>query len=96
MSYNYWIEDLLGRVDRRRAEVTFDPHLFDRSEYRSLDLGMVEETVRTGRVVAGKCEAPGKLCFSRYFGKENLTCTVIAIFHQSFIEVRTVWQRKGR
>ncbi len=96
MSYNYWIEDLLERVDRKQAEITFDPHLFDSTEHWNLELTKVEETVRAGKVFPSKSEAPGKLCFSRYFGKENLTYNVITIFHQNFIEVRTVWPRKGR
>ena len=86
----------LERLDRTKCEVTFDPHAFDRGEYWSLDLDKIEETVRTGRIFAGKCEEPNKLCFERYFGKENATYTVIARFHEQFIEVRTAWSRKGR
>lgn len=98
MNYNNycWIEELLGRLDRTEAEVTFDPHLFKRIKYHNLDLDKVEETVQTGRIVAEKCEEPNKLCFESYFGKENTTYTVIAMFHESFIEVRTAWPRKGR
>lgn len=98
MNYNncVWIEGLLEKLDRKEAEVTFDPHMFDISEYRNLDLDKVEETVRTGGVVASKCEEPNKLCFERYFGKENKTYTVIARFHEHFIEVKTAWPRKGR
>jgi len=97
MGYNsIWVEYLLRNLDRKTAEVTFRPHLFDRKDYWNLDLDKIEETVRTGRVSENKCEEPNKLCFSLYFGKENLTYNVIVIFHQNFIEVRTVWPRKGR
>ena len=101
MSYNFdyndsWIEGLLGKLDRKKVEVTFSPHLFDRIKYHNLDIDKVEEAVRTGNIVSGKCEGPNKLCFTRYFGKENVTYAVIAIFHESFIEVRTVWPREGR
>ena len=98
MSYNndVWIERLFGKLDRRAAELTFDPHLFDRIEYHGLDLDRIEETVRTGRIVAIKCEEPNKLCFELYFGKENLTYTAIARFHEHFIEVKTAWPRNGR
>ncbi len=98
MNYNNydWIDELLGKVDRKPAEVTFDPHLFDKLEYHNLDLDKVEETVRTGNIVSGKCEEPNKLCLERYFVKENTTYTIIARFHEDFIEVRTVWLRKGR
>ena len=87
---------MLRNLNRKTAEVTFPPHLFDRKEYWNLDLDKIEETVRTGKVSENKCEKPNKFCLSRYFGKENLTYNVIAIFHQNFIEVRTVWPRKGR
>ena len=100
MDYNYddcgWIEELLGKLDRRTTEVTFDPHVFDRVDYHDLDIDKVEETVRTGRIIAIKCEAPNKLCFERYFGKENITYTIIARFHEEFIEVKTAWPRNGR
>ncbi len=70
--------------------------MFDRGEYWTLDLDKIEETVRTGVVFAVKCEDPNKLCFGRYFEKANVTYVVIVRFHESFIEVKTAWPRKGR
>lgn len=87
---------LLRRFDRTKAEITFDPHVFDRTIYWDLDLAKVEETVRTGNVFEEKCEEPNKVCFKRFFGKENTTYTVIVRYHQEFIEVKTVWPSKGR
>ena len=95
-NYNYWIEELLATLDRKTAEITFAPHALDRKEYYNIDLEKAEETVRMGEVRAEKCSEPGKVCFELYFGKENRTCSVIAIFHKQFIEVKTIWQRKGR
>ena len=91
-----WIEKLTKRLDRAKAEITFDPHLFDRKEYWNLDLGKIEETVRTGRIFEGKCEEPNKICLKRYFGKENITYIVIVRYHNNFIEVKTAWPKKGR
>lgn len=91
-----WIESLLSSISRMKVEITFDPHLFDRKEYWNLDLDKIEETVRSGRVFYDKCEMPNKICFKRYFGKENKTYIIIARFHSSFIEVKTAWQTKGR
>ena len=91
-----WIGDLTKNLDRKKAEITFDPHVFDRKEYRNLDLGKIEETVRTGKIFDKKCEKPNKICFKRYFGKENINYTVIARYHQNFIEVKTAWPKKGR
>lgn len=68
-----WQEDLLRKVDRQKGEITFDPHAFQRTHYWNLDLAKVEETVRSGQVFLEKCEPPNKLCFQRYFGKENVT-----------------------
>lgn len=95
-NYNYWIEGLLAGFDRKAVEVTFAPHALDRKEYYNLDLDKVEEAVRAGRVKLDKCKEPDKLCFEMYFGKENMTYCVIAVFHNEFIEVKTIWQRKGR
>ena len=91
-----WIEDLIKRLNRKKAKITFDPHLFDRKEYWNLDLDKIEETVRTGKIFEKKCEKPNKICFKRYFGKENITYTVIVRYHNDFIEVKTVWPKKGR
>jgi len=91
-----WIQELTRKLDRRKAYITFDPHLFDRKEYWNLDLGKIEETVRTGRIFESKCEEPNKICFKRHFGKENATYTIIARYHNNFIEVKTAWPKKGR
>ena len=91
-----WIGELLAKLDRKAAEITFDPHAFDRKGYYNLDFDKVEEAVRTGKIKTEKCKELEKVCFERYFGKENLTYCVITIFHQEFIEVKTVWSRNGR
>ena len=91
-----WIEGLVRRLNRKKAEITFDPHLFDRKEYWSLDIDKVEEAIRTGKIFEEKCELPNKLCIKRYFGKENITYTIIVRYHKNFIEVKTVWPTKGK
>ena len=55
-----WKKELMKTLDRKNAEITFDPHLFDRKEYRNLDLGRIEETVRSGKVLDNKCEEQTK------------------------------------
>ena len=91
-----WIRLLEKSIDRKKAEITFNPHLFDRKEHWNLDLDKIEETVRSGKVSENKCEKPNKLCLKRYFGKENITYTVIVRHHRNFIEVKTVSLQKGR
>ncbi len=91
-----WIEDLVKSLNRKKIKITFNPHLFDRKEYWNLELDKIEETARNGKIFDEKCEEPNKLCFERYFGKENVTYTVIARYYKSFIEVKTAWPRKGR
>ncbi len=94
--YNRWIATLLDSINRKKAEITFEPHLFDRKEYWTLDLDKIEETVRTGTIKQEKCEKPNKQCFNRYYGKENVTYIVITRYHKDFIEVKTAWPKKGR
>ena len=91
-----WIEDLTRKLNRKTAAITFSPHLFDRKEYWNLDLNKIEETVKNGTIFEEKCELPNKICFKRYFGKENITYTVIVRYHDNFIEVKTAWPKKGR
>ncbi len=91
-----WIEDMTKHLNRKDAQITFDSHVFDRRNYRNLDLDKIEETVRTGGIVDDKCEQPNKACFRKYFGKENTTYVVIVRYHKTFIEVKTAWPKKGR
>lgn len=86
-----WKCALIKSIDRKEAEITFDPHLFDRKEYWNLDLDKIEEAVREGDIYEEKCEEPNKICFKRYFGKENITYIVIVRYHKEFIEVKTAW-----
>lgn len=91
-----WESELLERVNRKTIEIAFDPHLFERTAYWNLELDKVEETVREGKIFPTKCEEPNKLCFKKYFGKENTTYTVIVRMHKDFMEVKTVWPNQGR
>ena len=100
LSYNSglicWKKALTKKIDRRKVEITFSPHLFHRKDYWNLDLDKLEETVRTGKIFEEKCEKPNKMCFRRYFGKENIAYTVIVRYHKDFIEVKTAWLKKGK
>ena len=91
-----WIEYLAKRLDRKKAEITFSLHLFKRKDYWNLDINKIEETVRIGKIFYQKCEKPNKICFKRYFEKENITYTVIVRYYKHFIEVKTAWPKKGR
>lgn len=91
-----WIEDLLKKIDRRTIPITYHPHFIMRESTRNLSLMYVEMTVRSGKVDEQRCEAPRKLCFERYFGKERITYVVIVIAHHYFWEVITCWKRRGR
>lgn len=83
-------------VNRKTAEITFDPHVFTRQLERHFNLDFVEETVRQGEICEEKSSPPGKYCFKRYHGKERQTYFVVVIMHAEFIEVKTVWLTFGR
>ncbi|MBU1626908.1 hypothetical protein KKB18_06015 [bacterium] len=71
-----WVDFSLKSVNRKYIPITYDPHLIIREGHRNLNLDRVEETVRFGKIDYSRCERPGKICFVRYFGKENMTyCT---------------------
>jgi len=84
------------QLNRKEVEITFDPHLFHRVDYRNLDFDLVEETIRKGNVYPYKCEIPNKICFKKYFGKINQTYTVIVRYNNEFIEVKTAWNSNGK
>lgn len=91
-----WLDDLFIQLDRKKAEITFSPHLFRRKQYHNLDLDKIEETIREGTPFIDKCQEPNKICFQKYFGKENSTYIIIVRYHHEFIEVKTAWLKKGR
>lgn len=84
------------KLDRKTAEITFNPHVFVRQLERNFDLDFVEDTVRTGIIVEEKSSLPFKVCFQKYHGKERLTYIVVALFRENLIEVKTVWLTTGR
>ncbi len=90
-----WERRILDALDRRTAEITFDPHVFERKSSRNLEFEKIKKTVREGHLLKGKCQTPNKICFEHYFGKENQTYVVVTRFHHNFIEVKTAWIRKG-
>lgn len=83
-------------LDRKTAEITFDPHVFIRQHQRNFDVDFAEETVRKGTLVQEKSAPPNKACFMLYHGKERVTYVVIAVFYADFIEVKMVWPLPGR
>jgi hypothetical protein len=93
MHYN-WIEEWLAKS--KNLEITFSEHLFDRQAHWKLNLSLVKETIRTGNVNECKCKEPAKLCFERYYGKENVTYIVIALLKKDEVEVKTAWLRQGK
>ncbi len=91
-----WVDELLKRINRKHVLITFNPHLIIRETHRNLNLDRIEETVRFGKIDYNRCEIPNKICFIRYFGKENTTYTVIANILINFVEVKTSWKKRGR
>lgn len=95
MDYNDWIIDCLEKVDRKRVEIIYSLHAANQISANFMLRDKIEETIRTGRLHLLKCEPPNKLCFRRYYGKENLTYSIVANFNPEFIEVITLWEDEG-
>jgi hypothetical protein len=93
ISYN-WINLLLLR--RKVISITYSAHAIERNEFWNLNLDKVEKTIRIGRIDYEKSKRPEKVCFKRYYGKENITYVVITRFYSEHIEVKTLWAIKGR
>jgi len=98
MSYNIrynWIREQLNRLDRKKARIIIHAHALEKAAHERFTIEQLRETVQTGRLVEKKCGYPNKLCFKRYFGKENRSCVVIMLFEKEHIEVVTIWQTDG-
>ncbi len=91
-----WIESRLQEINRRYASIFYDPHYFVREGERSLDIDLVEKTVRMGAPTKDKSTFPDRICFKMYFGKSNETYEVPVKVHKNFLEVKSAWKRKGR
>ena len=91
-----WIKKLVERHNIKKVEITFNPHVLMREIDRNLDIDNIVETIRNGKIVVKKSKRPDKLCFKRYFGKENKTYFVIVVVHKNYFEVITTWLKKGR
>ena len=91
-----WIRKLLQKHDLKTVSITISKHCASSMIKRDIDFKKIEETIRTGKFFREKCRWPKKLCFARYFGKENQTYFVVAAIKQKSIEVVTTWEKKGR
>ncbi|MBI5065299.1 hypothetical protein HZA97_03600 [Candidatus Woesearchaeota archaeon] len=93
--YPFWIRRQLERLNVNEANITFNEHYFKRS-HRNITEETCIETIKQGSVIMFKSLWPGKLVFTKYFGKENQTYTVVTFFKEDRIEVRTAWKKEGR
>lgn len=94
-NYPFWIKKHLDRLNRLNVELTFNEHWFKR-RHRNLEKEKCVETVRIGKVVLLKSLWPGKIVFKKYYGKDNETYVVVALFMKHQIEVKTAWKKIGR
>ncbi|MFH1590198.1 MAG: DUF4258 domain-containing protein [archaeon] len=76
-------------------KVRFHKHFLFRKKHRNVNLDIVFETLETGRINSKKSKGT-KLCVERFFGKTNQTCVLIVNNYERFIEVKTVWFKKGK
>src|SRR3989344_1626900 len=84
--YNSYINYILSGLDRKKAEIRYDPHALKRKDYWKLDLNKIREAIQEGKILQDKCEKPNKICFTRYYGKENITYVIIVRYHKEYIE----------
>jgi len=89
-SYNYSYNK-----SYKNKVVNLHRHFLSRKKNRDVDLELVFQTLKTGKVNPKKSRK-NKLCIERYFGEINQTYVLILINHKNFVEVRTIWIKKGR
>ena len=82
-SYNY-----------KEKALRFSLHFLQRKKTRNINLNLVRETIKTGRINKRK-SYKNKLCIERYFGKTNQKYIVVVVLYPNHIKVKTVWVKKG-
>lgn len=91
-----WIVLELQRLPPKQTPILFERHAIIESWKEGLTEKHLIQTIKQGKILLQKCAAPNKLAFKHYFGKENVTCTVINLFENDFIRVKTTWAHTGR
>ena len=92
-----WIQEELSKYDLKTVEIDFSVHVLKGKNLKPDDLDKPEETIRKGRVVEEKSDRLRKtIGFRLYFGKENLTYTVIVGLHGDLLRIVTLWRDGGR
>ena len=88
-----WIHDELSRFDLKDVFIGFSIHALKDKNLTQDDLDMAVDTVRKGRVIEEKSDQSRKtVAFRLYFGKTNITYTVVVGLHQNFLRVVTIWK----
>ena len=92
-----WIQEELAKYDLKTVYIDFSVHTLIDKNLKGEDLHRAVETIRTGRVVEDKSnKEKGTVGFRLYFGKSNVTYTVIAGLHGNFLRIVTLWKESGR
>ncbi|GEM_PF-1823384 len=93
---NEWILKQLLRLPPKQTQIAIDRHAIIEAWKDNLSEEQIIQTVQQGTLVINKCAKPNKIAFKHYFGKENITCIVISLFKQQWIQVKTTWAHTGR
>ncbi len=92
-----WIQNELSKYNLKTVYIDFSLHALEDKNLNQEYLDRAIETIRNGRVIEEKSNKARKnITFRLYFGKENMTYTVISGLHENFVRVVTIWKDRGR
>jgi len=92
-----WIYNELSKYNLKDVYIDFSVHALKDKNLAQGDLDKAIETVRKGRIIEDKSNQSGRtIVFRLYFGKQNITYTVIVGLHENFLRVVTIWKEPGK
>ena len=90
-----WIKILLSAYNRQEVIIHFDQHTDIRAMSRNIDIDIITETVRAGKILGKKCDYPNKLCFYQFWNDGYTYVAIVRVYPSLFV-VKTVWKKQGR
>ena len=92
-----WIHDELSKYNLKDVYIDFSVHALKDKNLTQDDLDKAIETIRKGRIIEDKSNQSRRtVVFRLYFGKGNITYTVIVGLHENFLRVVTIWKDTGK
>ena len=91
------IEEVLKKLDRKKAEILFSEHAAKDKNLNREDVDNVVKTVQIGKVDEERSAIEKeRICFKNYFDEKGVTYFAVVDYYPNFIKVVTIIKKKGK